>query len=164
MRSLSHHFLGNHETALDLLESLMRLDAVPERETHANHAQVDGEIAALSLLMRLQWLLGDLPAALELARTCAAAAAELDHALSLSYGLAIGCIPVALAAGEAEFAEELLQTLHTTTSRHGLRHWRTFVDGYRGLPTPEASAMQSEMFAVARGEKAAVSWFRAHTA
>jgi predicted ATPase len=164
MRSLSHHFLGNHETALDLLESLMRLDAVPERETHANHAQVDGEIAALSLLMRLQWLLGDLPAALELARTCAAAAAELDHALSLSYGLAIGCIPVALAAGEAEFAEELLQTLHTTTSRHGLRHWRTFVDGYRGLPTPEASAMQREMFAVARGEKAAVSWFRAHTA
>ena len=164
MRALSHHFLGDHEIALELLEGLMRLDAAPERETHSNHAQVDGGIAAMALLMRLQWMLGDLPGALDLARSCAAAALELDHALSLSYGLAIGCIPVALAAEETGFAEELMDALQATTARHALHHWQIFVDGYRGQPTPEASKMQREMFALARGETAGAPWYRAPAA
>jgi predicted ATPase/DNA-binding winged helix-turn-helix (wHTH) protein len=164
MLALSHHFAGDHDAAATHLGVVLAGDDVPERANHANHAQVDGKIAAMSLMMRLRWLHdGDLGGALELACACAEDAVQIDHALSSCYGLAIGCIPVAIAAGETALASEWIETLASHTERHGLDHWATFVVGYRhalghgGAPTG-ATRMQSEMFEVAADLFADVSW------
>lgn len=155
MLALSHHFGGDHEESGAMLEVVMAGDAAPERANHANHAQVDGKIAVMSLLMRLHWVRGDLASALAIARDCAEDAVRIDHALSLCYGLAIGCIPVAIAAGEPALAEAWIAALRARTERHGLDHWHRFVLGYsRALvgdetPVEGISAMQAEMFAVA---------------
>ncbi|OWK29961.1 ATP-binding protein [Sphingomonas mucosissima] len=164
--ALSHHFSGDHNAATAMLKLVMAGDAAPERANHANHAQVDGKIAAMSLLMRLHWARGDLGGALAIARDCAADAVRIDHALSLCYGLAIGCIPVAIAAGEPALAEVWIAALRARTERHGLDHWHRFVLGYsRALvgddtPVEGMSAMQAEMFAVARDAHAQVPWRR----
>ncbi|WP_044559817.1 winged helix-turn-helix domain-containing protein [Azospirillum sp. B4] len=155
MRALSHHFMGDHAPALELLQAVIAADADPVRVNHANHAQVDGKVAALSLLMRLQWQLGDRDGALELARLCAEDAVGTDHALSICYGLAIGCIPVAIAAGETDLAGAWIDLLAQRTTRHALDHWHAFVHGYGHAigrpvsPPVNPSAMQVEMFAVA---------------
>ncbi|TWB45921.1 ATP-binding protein [Nitrospirillum pindoramense] len=160
MRALSHHFMGDHPPALELLQAVIAADADPVRVNHANHAQVDGKVAALSLLMRLQWLMGDINGALDLARLCAEDAVGTDHALSICYGLAIGCIPVAIAAGEGALAGAWIDLLAQRTTRHALDHWHVFVQGYGaalgrpGAIAASASAMQVEMFAVAGAAEA----------
>ncbi|WP_206240416.1 ATP-binding protein [Novosphingobium terrae] len=168
MCALSRHFSGDHATALKLLHEVLAGDAAPERANHANHAQVDGKIAAMSLLMRLEWLRegGDLQAAMAMARECAQDAMEIDHALSACYGLAVGCIPVAIAAGELDLARAWIAAMAVHTLRHGLDHWHTFVIGYgKALENGHAyqdntSGMQSDMFAVATGDTGQVMWAR----
>ncbi|UYY59970.1 ATP-binding protein [Sphingomonas sp. S2-65] len=166
MLALSHHFSGDHARAMAMLERVMAGDAVPERANHANHAQIDGKIAVMSLLMRLYWMRGDLDGALAIARECAQDAARIDHALSVCYGLAVGCIPVAIAAGEPVLAAAWIDALADRTERHGLDHWGAFVSGYaralgKDAPLPAwISGMQAEMFAVALDPKAAVPWRR----
>jgi hypothetical protein len=99
-----------------------------------------------------------------LALECAEDAERIDHALSVCYGLAIGCIPIAIAAGERDTAASWIAALKRRTTRHALRHWHGFVEGYGqaldpALPDPRSvSGMQAEMFAVARGEGTAVRW------
>jgi hypothetical protein len=84
---------------------------------------VDGKIAALSLLARLTWQNGDLDAALSIAREIAIDIDLVDHALSTCYGLAIGAIPVAIAAGDAILAQVWLARLRDVTNRFDLDHW-----------------------------------------
>lgn len=166
MRALSLHFTGDHDAALTILDSVMVADAGRERANHANYAQVDGKIAAMALLMRLHWLRADadLDTAMTLARACAEDAAGMNHALSACYGLAIGCIPVAIAAGETVQALAWIDALASHTRRHGLDHWHVFVVGFgnalgRADPMPaEVSPMQAEMFAVAAGGAVQPVW------
>ena len=162
MRALTEHFLGRQAEARTLLEAVLAGDAEPERATHANHAQVDGKIAALSLLMRIEWQQGDADTALALARGNAADALDLGHALSICYGLAIGAIPVAIACGAREDAATWTAALDRTARLHDLDHWHRFAVGYGAAlagtaAIPDgASAMQREMFAVAAERESAI--------
>jgi predicted ATPase/DNA-binding winged helix-turn-helix (wHTH) protein len=164
MLALSYHFAGDHDAAASYLDDVLAGDDVPERANHANHAQVDGKIAAMSLMMRLRWLHeGDIAGALELACACADDAVQIDHALSSCYGLAIGCIPVAIVAGKTALAREWIAVLADHTGRHGLDHWATFVAGYRHAlddheVLAEGTRMQREMFEVAADGFAEVAW------
>lgn len=172
MQALSSHFSGQHEKALALLEKVIEADKSPVRADHRNHAQVDGKIAVLSLLMRIKWLTGALDEAMELANACAADAFDLDHTLSTCYGLGVGCIPVAIANRQYDTAQEWIMALRAETAAKGLDHWAHFADGYEAAidgrcEIPEgASKMQREMFEVAQriyhensGQVTDVQWF-----
>ncbi|WP_377297687.1 ATP-binding protein [Rhizobium sp. SGZ-381] len=153
MLALSHHFIGNQAQALELLMKVIAGDDAPVRANHTNHAQVDGKTAVLALLMRITWLQGDADGALALAKDCAADALLLDHDLSICYGLAIGCIPVALWCGELALAREWNGHLMSRTTRRGLRHWQVWADGFAAILEGktafprDATAMQAEVFA-----------------
>ncbi|MFB9949112.1 winged helix-turn-helix domain-containing protein [Rhizobium puerariae] len=153
MLALSHHFMGDQKRALDLLNRVIAGDEAPARANHTNHAQVDGRTATLALLMRILWLTGHADRALQVARDCAADVLSLDHDLSICYGLAIGCIPVAIWTGELDLARGLNVHLAERTKRRGLRHWQIWADGFeialgshRSLPG-DGSGMQDETFA-----------------
>ena len=154
MQALSHHFDGEHGEAMELLKAAYAIPTTV-RVSHANHAQVDNRVAAASLHMRLAWLLGDTGGAMDLAHSCADYAISTDHALSVCYGLSIGCIPVAIAAGQRQQALEWLDTLGRQTTRYTLDYWHAFTIGYgaalgRPASIPDTvSPMQLEMFAVA---------------
>lgn len=179
MCALSHHFLGDHDTARALIEAVMARDEDPVRATHANHAQVDAHIAAMSVLMRILWLQGETGAAMALARDCAAQALAIDHDLTVCYGLAIGSIAVATWEGDLAPAREWTARLRERTRRRGLAHWDKWGDGFeavhegRPVSTAGATAMQLEVFARAgdAGSIAALieagrldvpSWFQPH--
>ncbi|MBW9064721.1 helix-turn-helix transcriptional regulator [Rhizobium herbae] len=153
MLALSHHFIGNQEESLRLLMKVIAGDDAPVRANHTNHAQVDGKTAVLALLMRITWLQGDSERALELAKDCAEDALALDHDLSICYGLAIGCIPVAMWCGERELADEWNRDLVRRATKRGLRHWQAWSDGFAAILTGtnvfprDATAMQAEVFA-----------------
>lgn len=153
MLALSHHFIGNQAQALELLMKVIAGDDAPVRANHTNHAQVDGKTAVLALLMRITWLQGDADGALSLAKDCAADALSLDHDLSICYGLAIGCIPIALWCGEFALAREWNDHLIHRTTKRGLRHWQVWADGFAAILQGktvfpgDATAMQAEVFA-----------------
>jgi hypothetical protein len=153
MLALSHHFIGNQPQALELLMKVIAGDDAPVRANHTNHAQVDGKTAVLALLMRITWLRGDPDGALALAKDCAADVLSLDHDLSICYGLAIGCIPVAFWCGDLTAAKEWNRYLMSRTTKRGLRHWQVWADGFaaildgRNVFPDDASAMQAEVFA-----------------
>jgi len=172
MQALSSHFSGDHEAALNLLEQVIEADKAPVRVDHTNHAQVDGKIAVMSLLMRIKWLAGDLQEAMSLAQACAEDAFEFKHTLSTCYGLGVGCIPVAVANGEYGLAREWIDALRVQTRAKGLDHWGNFADGYeaaiegrREFPR-SSSKMQREMFEVAHeivteleAQTSKIQWF-----
>lgn len=164
MEALSLHFSGRHTEALERLTTVLAGDAAPERANHANHALVDGKIAALSLLARLKWQHGEMSAALALVCDIAVDIDLVDHSLSTCYGLAIGCIPIAIAAGDRNLAEAWIARLRSVANRLDLDHWGRFASGYEAslngvdaLPAG-ASIMQIEMFEVAANPMAEVPW------
>ncbi|OXI64349.1 transcriptional regulator [Burkholderia sp. AU28863] len=179
MCALSHHFLGDHDIARALIEAVMARDKDPVRATHANHAQVDAHIAAISILMRILWLQGETDAAMALARDCATEALAIDHDLTVCYGLAIGSIAVATWEGEAALAREWTVRLRERTRRRGLAYWDKWGEGFEaiheGRPVTPAGAtpMQLEVFACAgdagsanalieAGRANTPSWLQAH--
>ena len=155
MKALSHHFLGDQSEARSLIEDVIARDEDPIRANHANHAQVDGRIASMSLLMRILWLQGDRDRALALARECAALALEVDHDLSICYGLSIGSIPVAIWANDLAMARELTGRLRERTRQRGLSYWDKWAEGFAALADARpvaphgATLMQLEVFASA---------------
>ncbi|RAS26446.1 ATP-binding protein [Paraburkholderia bryophila] len=155
MKALSHHFLGDQREARSLIEDVIARDEDPIRANHANHAQVDGRIASMSLLMRILWLQGDRDRALALARECAALALEVDHDLSICYGLSIGSIPVAIWANDLAMARELTGRLRERTRQRGLSYWDKWAESFAALANARpvaphgATLMQLEVFASA---------------
>lgn len=153
MRALSLHFLGRQVQARAYLEAVIRRDQDPVRANHANHAQVDGKIAALSLLMRILWLQGYADQAMALARTCAEEALSIDHDLTICYGLAIGSIQIALWNGERDLAVVWTRALKERTTRRALTHWDAWARGYAAVLglgdtlSPASTAMQLESLA-----------------
>lgn len=153
MLALSHHFMGHQAEALKMLHQVIAGDQTPDRTNHTNHAQVDGKTAVLSLLMRILWLQGAYDVAVQTALDCAAHVKDLCHDLTTCYGLAIGCIPVAIWAGKPDLAAEWNAMLAETTARKGMRHWEIWAVGFDAglgkkqmLPI-DATAMQMEVFA-----------------
>jgi predicted ATPase/DNA-binding winged helix-turn-helix (wHTH) protein len=155
MKALSHHFLGNQAEARSLIEDVIARDEDPIRANHANHAQVDGQIASRSLLMRILWLQGSTDRAMALARECAEQALAIDHDLTICYGLAIGSIPVAIWENDWAMARELTGKLRERTRQRGLSYWDKWAEGFEALIDKRpimprgATIMQLEFFASA---------------
>ncbi|MFL9992723.1 hypothetical protein PQR34_16730 [Paraburkholderia sediminicola] len=167
MKALSQHFLGNQAEARSLIEDVIARDEDPIRANHANHAQVDGQIASMSLLMRILWLQGSTDRAMALAHECAGQALAIDHDLSICYGLAIGSIPVAIWENDWATVRELTGKLRERTRQRGLSYWDKWAEGFEALIEGRpvmprgATIMQLELFASA-GSQVCVEALIAH--
>ena len=167
MKALSQHFLGNQAEARSLIEDVIARDEDPIRANHANHAQVDGQIASMSLLMRILWLQGSTDRAMALAHECAGQALAIDHDLSICYGLAIGSIPVAIWENDWAMVRELTGKLRERTRQRGLSYWDKWAEGFEALIEGRpvmprgATIMQLELFASA-GSQACIEALIAH--
>ena len=157
MQALSSHFCGDHTAALKYIEPVMKDERSPDR----NNAQFDRKVGVTSLLIRLKWYSGEPQEALKMARNCAQYALDLDHSLSICYGLSFGCIPVAIANGEYDLAANWISELRRQARDKDLDHWGYFADGYQAAIEghcnfPHASSkMQRDMFEVALSHRRA---------
>lgn len=160
MLALLHHFAGDQAQARRLVQDVLSGDATPARVNHANHAQVDGGVAAHALLMRILWLQGLPDQALALAESTARFALDTDHDLTICYGLAIGAIPVALWTGQDALARQWTDALLQRASGHAVGYWEIWGQGFQAALSPggrapsRAFAMQAEGFATANANMA----------
>jgi len=153
MQALRHHFAGDQDAALDLIERVIATHTGPVVANQANHAQVNDAIAAQALKMRILWLRGASGAALRLAESTAEAALATDHDLTICYGLAVGAVPVALWTDRADLARAWVERLLERARGRGVRFWELWGQGYLAALDPavrapaDAFPMQAECFA-----------------
>lgn len=153
-QALSYERLGELSRARDLIEAVIADDTRnPVRAGYANAAQLDGSVAAWTLLMRLHWLQGFGSKASALAHKAVEDALTIGHDLSICYCISMGALPVAVWTGDAEFARDLLKILRSRTKRNGLLFWDRWADGYEAViyelvfDPSEATTYQKEVFA-----------------
>ena len=153
-RALSHERLGQLGIARKLIDDVLEADRRnPDRQGHANAAQVNGRIAGWTLHMRLLWLEGYGLSALAVAREAVDELRAVGHDLSACFCLTMGVLPVALWVGDMSFARETLAILRGLTKKKGLTFWDKWADGYEALinktpfDTRGATVYQMEIFA-----------------
>jgi predicted ATPase len=105
---LNHHYLGNQDLALRLVESVQN-QAVQSHaaqsgartvRTANNNFQLDRHVAMTTLLSRIRWLQGFPDQAAAAAQEAVEAALNTKHVLSLGYALCMAGCPVALWTGD----------------------------------------------------------------
>jgi predicted ATPase/DNA-binding winged helix-turn-helix (wHTH) protein len=153
MLALHHHFIGEQTTARTLIESVLRTSTTLSNTTQANHAQVNGAVAAQALLMRILWVQGFADQALALAKTTATAALATDHDLTICYGLAIGAAPVALWTGQDDLARQWITALLDRARGQAMGYWEIWGQDFLSVLDPAAPRpafrfpMQAEVLA-----------------
>jgi predicted ATPase len=106
--ALNHHYLGNQDLALRLVESvqsqaaqdLAAQNGARTVRTANNNFQLDRHVAMTTLLSRIRWLQGFPDQAVAAAREAVEAALRSKHVLSLGYALCMAGCPVALWTGD----------------------------------------------------------------
>jgi predicted ATPase/DNA-binding winged helix-turn-helix (wHTH) protein len=117
--SVNHHYLGNQEMALRLVESVQSLP--PQKVRSANNDfQLDRHVAMTALLSRIQWLQGFPDQAAASAHEAVEAAVKTGHVLSLGYALCMAGCPVALWTGNLSEAKRYTGLLREHAARNGL--------------------------------------------
>jgi predicted ATPase/DNA-binding winged helix-turn-helix (wHTH) protein len=99
--SINHHYLGNQDLALRLVESVQSQAAQSRTvRTANNNFQLDRHVAMTTLLSRIRWLQSFPDQAVAAAREAVEAALNTKHVLSLGYALCMAGCPVALWTGD----------------------------------------------------------------
>jgi predicted ATPase/DNA-binding winged helix-turn-helix (wHTH) protein len=121
--SVNHHYLGQQDLALRLVESVQSQSAQrgPQKVRTANNDfQLDRNVAMTTLLSRIRWLQGFPDQASASAREAVEAALQTKHVLSLGYALCMAGCPVALWTGEVTEAKRCTGLLREYAARNGL--------------------------------------------
>jgi predicted ATPase/DNA-binding winged helix-turn-helix (wHTH) protein len=101
--SVNHHYLGNQDLALRLVESVQGQAAQSGTRTVRtanNNFQLDRHVAMTTLLSRIRWLRGFPDQAAAAAHEAIEAALKSRHVLSLGYTLCMAGCPIALWTGD----------------------------------------------------------------
>src|SRR5882757_10178922 len=117
--SVNHHYLGQQDLALRLVESVQSRAPQHVRSVN-NDFQLDRNVAMTTLLSRIQWLQGFPDQAAAAAREAVEAALKTKHTLSLGYALCMGGCPVALWRGDLSEAARCTDMLREYAARNGL--------------------------------------------
>jgi predicted ATPase/DNA-binding winged helix-turn-helix (wHTH) protein len=117
---LTHHHLGNQQTARDLSEQALR---VARRTGNALNTefQLSPEIAATTMLTRILWLQGLPDQASAMLHEAIGAAQRTDHWYSLYYVLCFAGCPLSLWIGDLAQTQ---QYLDMTVNRAAANRWR----------------------------------------
>ena len=115
---LTHHYLGNQETARQVLESGC---IEVTRETGValdTDFQLGSAVAVPVLLSRIRWLQGFPDQAMATLREAIDAAGRADHWFSLYYTLCLAGCPLALWVGDAALAQKYLDLTANDAADH----------------------------------------------
>ena len=118
----SHHFMGEHSTALAKAESVLRQPA--RRMPLAYISPVPHAVSMRIVLARISWLQGHADQAVKLADECVALAAE--HPFAFTQALALAACPIALWRGDSGIARLLVDRLMAHCVQHPSAYWNTW--------------------------------------
>jgi hypothetical protein len=130
MMSLTLHQLGRHAEARTHVQWVLDHPSTSKAAARSSGLHFDQRVAMLTFLMRILWMLGRADQALERSREAIKWALEIDHSASLCFALALGCVPVALWAGDWEEAARYTHLLLERSKLASLAYWQAFGTGY----------------------------------
>jgi predicted ATPase/DNA-binding winged helix-turn-helix (wHTH) protein len=131
MIGISHHNLGDQQSARRHLERALAESAAPGHQRQFIRPQLDPEVTAH--LARGLWLQGFPDRAMREAEHSVNDARAAEHALSFSYALHRAACPVALWNGDLATAGQYADMLLDHAKRHALVHWQLYGWGYQGV-------------------------------
>jgi predicted ATPase/DNA-binding winged helix-turn-helix (wHTH) protein len=131
MIGVSHHYLGEQESARRHIELALVQSAAPDRERRIIGLQLDLRVTTRVHLARVLWLQGLPDQAMREAELGIEDAREAKHEVSFSYALARAACPVALWTGDLAAADRYTDMLLEHAKRHALPHWHLYGRGYQ---------------------------------
>ena len=132
MIAISHHNLGNQDSARCHIERALAEPASPGHERQFIRLQLDPRVTARVHLARILWLQGFPDRALREAEYSVNDARATEHAISFSYALHRAACPVALWNGDLAAAGHYADMLLDHAKQHALVHWQLYGLGYQG--------------------------------
>jgi predicted ATPase/DNA-binding winged helix-turn-helix (wHTH) protein len=132
MIGISHHNLGNQQSAQCHIERALAEPASPGHERQFIRLQLDPRVTARVHLARILWLQGLPDRAMREAERSVNDARATEHAISFSYALHRAACPVALWIGDLAKAGHYADMLLDHAKRHALVHWQLYGWGYQG--------------------------------
>jgi predicted ATPase/DNA-binding winged helix-turn-helix (wHTH) protein len=107
---LPHHYLGNQETARQLLERVQS-DARGAKNARSPEFQLSHEVAAATLLIRILWLQGFPDQAAARLQVAIEAAQQSEHRFSMFYVLGVAGCPLSMWNGNFEETQKYLRIM-----------------------------------------------------
>jgi predicted ATPase len=132
MIGISHHNLGDQQSARCHIERALAQPASPGHERQFIRLQLDPRVTARVHFARILWLQGFPDRAMREAEHSVDDARATKHAISFSYALHRGACPVALWNGVLAAAGHYADMLLDHAKRHALVHWQLYGWGYQG--------------------------------
>jgi predicted ATPase len=132
MIGISHHNLGDQQSAGHHIERALADSAAPGLEQQFIRLQLDPRVTARVHLARILWLQGFPDRAMRAAEHSVNDARATEHAISFSYALHRAACPVALWNGDLAAAGHYADVLLDHAKRHALAHWQLYGWGYQG--------------------------------
>ena len=132
MIGVSHHNLGDQQSARRYIERALAEPAAPGHERQFIRLQLDPQVTARVHLARILWLQGFPDRAMREAEHSVNDARATEHAISFSYALHRAACPVALWNGDLAVAGHYADMLLDHAKRHALVHWQLYGWGYQG--------------------------------
>lgn len=133
MMEMGEHLVGHHESALAEARSVLEARHIPTFVGASTGTQFDPRVAALAMLARLHWILGEADTARAYGDEALERACALDHAVSLCFVVALGTGPLALWCGDFARAEADSQLMIDAATRRSLHFWLAFGQVYQGV-------------------------------
>jgi hypothetical protein len=132
MIGISHHNLGDQQSARRHIERALAESAAPGHQRQFIRLQLDPQVTARVHLARILWLQGFPDRAMREAERSVNDARAAEHAISFSYALHRAACPVPLWNGDLAAAGHYADMLLEHARRHALVHWQLYGWGYQG--------------------------------
>jgi predicted ATPase len=132
MIGISHHNLGDQQSARRHIERALAESAAPGHQRQFIRLQLDPQVTARVHLARILWLQGFPDRAMREAERSVNDARAAEHAISFSYALHRAACPVPLWNGDLAAAGHCADMLLEHAKRHALAHWQLYGWGYQG--------------------------------
>lgn len=126
--AMANHFCGSFNEARRHCDAALGINR-GRVHTRTNMVGVDPAIAAMAMLARTRWVLGETTAALETATDAVSRAQASGHSVSLCAAL-YGACPVALWSGEMGDADRWVHMMLRESKRKGLVGWLRYAEWF----------------------------------
>jgi predicted ATPase/DNA-binding winged helix-turn-helix (wHTH) protein len=128
---VSHHYLGDQESARRHLERVLAGDVIPGRR-QVFRFQIDSQVVARVFLARILWLQGFPDQAMRTAESMVEDARAANHGFSFCFALSLGACVIALLVGDQAAAERYVGVLVNHATKHSLTYWHAYGSCHQG--------------------------------
>jgi predicted ATPase len=128
---LTHHVLGDQETARRHITSMLDHYLAPADRSHRVRYQFDQRVAGLAILGQILWIQGSPDQAMRTVELAVDEATSAQHSPSLLYALFNGACPVALQCGDLARADQFIEMLREVSDLN--RSWRPWSEVNGGI-------------------------------